>query len=315
MKKNYLLLLTLSFIVAATFAQPRIVGEPEKIVFSKEVSYMNAVWSPDGQQIAFSGDKYNGIWVVDAAGKKLTKVTSDAGAGFGFSWSEDSKFILARSVFTEGFRRYHNVKLYDVRSGNERVILNKSRQLKGLPVFSNDDGSVAMMLGRKMEKIATGIPVLKSSGDNQKEAVLFSGALMPVKASFASPREVKFPEFEGRYVFNSAISPAGDKVVFQVNGLGLHVADVNGQNLKQIGQGEQATWTPDGKYVVVTKVEDDGALITSGMLYAVDVQTGEYSPLLNRPGMVALNPDISADGKNLLFENALDGAIYKVRLK
>ncbi len=315
MKKKYLLFLTLSFLISTTFAQPRISGEPEKIIFSDEISYMNAVWSPNGEHIAFSGDKHNGIWVVDATGKKITKITSDAGAGFGFSWSEDSKFILARSVFSEGFRRYHNVKLYDVSSGKERVILNKSRQLKGLPVFSNGDGNVAMMLGRKLEKVPTDIPTLKSSGDSQKEAVMFGGALMPVKVSSISPRKVEFPDFKGRYVFNSAISPDGTKVVFQVSGLGLHVADVNGQNLKQIGQGEQATWTPDGKYVVVTKVEDDGAIVTAGKLYTVDVQTGQYSPLLDKVGVVAMNPDISGDGKNLLFENTLDGAIYKVRLK
>ncbi|SMO41709.1 WD40-like Beta Propeller Repeat [Saccharicrinis carchari] len=315
MKKNYLLLLTLSFIVSAAFGQPRIVDEPVKILFSDEVSYMNAVWSPDGQMIAFSGDKHNGIWVVDADGKNLTKLTSDPGAGFGFSWSLDSKFILARSVFSQGFRKYHNVKLYDVRVGTEHLILEKSRNLKGLPVFSNGDGLVAMMLGKNMEKKSSGIPALKNTGTPQKEAILFSGALMPVLASSKVPVEVKFPEFKGRYVFNSAISPAGNKVVFQVSGLGLYVADVSGQNLKKLGKGEQASWTPDGIYIVVTMVDDDGSRITSGKLYTVNVQTGEYMPLLDKEDMVAMNPDISSDGKYLLFENSLDGAIYKARLK
>lgn len=315
MKKNYILLLSLSFVFHVAFAQPRVVSGPEKIISPSENTYMNAVWSPDGTQIAFSSDKHSGIWVSDAHGKNIKQVTSDDGAGFGFSWSEDGRSILARSVFTENFRRYHNVKLYDVNSGDTQVILSKSRQLKGLPVFSEGDGIVAMILENKISKVASGKSSLKKAGESQKEALIFGGVLLSVESPLKSTKEVVFPEFKGRYIFNSVTSPLGDKVVFQVNGLGLYVADVDGKNLKQIGFGEQATWMPDGKYVIVTNVGDDGKVVTSGTLSAVNVETGEYFSLLNEKGMVALKPNVSKNGKSLLFENSKDGAIYKVILK
>ena len=59
---------------------------------------MNAEWAADGNAFAFSAEKYNGIWISDAGGDSIRKLTSDRSAGFGFSWSPGGRTLLARPV-------------------------------------------------------------------------------------------------------------------------------------------------------------------------------------------------------------------------
>ena len=315
MRKIYFLPLLLSLFIHVALAQPRLQGEPERIIALSDMTVLNPMWSPDGEWIAFSADRHDGIWVSRFDGSNIRQITADTGSGFGFSWSEDATKILSRSAVMTNFRKFHNVKVYDVKTGDARTILEQSRQLKGLPVWSNGDEQVVMILGKDVKKVDSGIQSLKKSGGTEKTAVPFSGTLVQTTLGEPTTPMVDFPEFQGRFVFNSIASPQGDKVVFQVSGLGLFVAGIDGQGLKQIGHGEQASWMPDGRFVVVSLVKDDGKVVRSGELFAVDVVTGSYYPLLSRADIVALNPDISRDGKKMLFENSLDGSIQIVHFQ
>ena len=306
------LLLGLLLFNVTLFAQPKAKGHPEKLIADPNDYFMKAQWSPDGSQIAFSGDKYNSIWVSDAKGKKAKKVSGDLNSGFGFSWSADGQTLLARSAQIENKHRYHSVKLYDVDNGQQKVLQGPTAGLKQLPVWVDGDSQVAMVVDKTVKTVSSGKATLKSASQNQKKALLFNGAL--VASNARGEQEVSFSEFNGRHIFNQKTSPSGKKVIFQVNGLGLYVANSDGSGLKHLGRGEQASWMPDERYVVVTLVEDDGQVITQGNLYAVDVETGSYAPVLASQETIALNPSVSPDGSRLLFDNPRDGAIYLLKL-
>lgn len=315
--KKIVLLLLFAAVSSGNFiiAQPGVKGDVSPIVSAPEGKiYMNAKWSPDGNSIAFSGEKFNGIWVCDANGHNVRKVTSDANSGFGFQWSGDGRTILSRPVVVENNLRYHQVKLYDVNTGNDTVLLDKTRSLEGLPVWTDGFQKVAMKIDDTIKNTDTGKPYLKSSSSNVEKTVNFGGA--PVSASQEESIDVvSFPRFEGRYVFNRRVSPDGNKIVFEVSGLGLYVSNVDGTNLKHLGYGEHASWLPDNRYVVITMVEDDGYSITGGNLFAVDVETGEYYPLLTDDNKIALKPSVSPDGTKVLFDNPGDGAIYLMEIE
>jgi Tol biopolymer transport system component len=116
---------------------------------------------------------------------------------------------------------------------------------------------------------------------------------------------------KGYFVFNPVLSPQGDKIVFQTNnGKGLYICNADGSQLRNLGPGERASWTPDGKYVVVMITEDDGETITKGELVCLNVTDGKRTVLLSSDKYVALSPAVSPDGKKLAFEEYATGAVY-----
>jgi Tol biopolymer transport system component len=275
---------------------------------------MNATWSPLGDAFAFTSVKYNGIWTCDATGGNIQKITSDQNAGFGYRWSSDGHKILARPVLTEQNKRYHQVKLYDVPTGDEKVLLSKTRSMKGLPVWIEEERKVAITINGEIKRVETGMQSLKGERLKHGKAVKFGEMVISVSSEMEA-EEVSFSQFEGRYIFNRRVSPNGRKIVFEVNGLGLFVSHVNGTDLKHLGFGEHASWMPDNRYVIVTIVEDDGYNITSGNLFSVDTVTGEYHPLYHGDAVVALKPSVAPDGKKILFDNLIDGSIYLLNIE
>jgi Tol biopolymer transport system component len=294
-----------------SLSQPQATKKPEKFIEQKNRFLMNAVWSPDGEKIAFTADKYNGIWVSNARGKQIQQLTTDENAGFGFSWSPDGTTILARPVVMENNVFYHQVKTYDTQSGESREIIGSTRKISGLPVWNDNGAEIAVLSDNKTVSFKSGKPALKSA--KKTKTLDFGGAL--ISAENPAKPTVKFPQFEGRHVFNAVVSPDGKKVVFQVNGLGLFVANTDGSNLRNLGFAEQASWMPDGKFIIATTVKDDGKIITSGKLSSINIETGESTPLISNQEVIALRPSVSPNGKKVVFDNPLDGSIYILEIK
>jgi len=120
-------------------------------------------------------------------------------------------------------------------------------------------------------------------------------------------------QFKDHLIFNPVLSPKEDKIVFQVDrGKGTFICNADGSNIRSLGKrAERATWTPDGKYIIVMYVEDDGHFgITKGELHSINVATGERKVLFASDKYVALDPALSPDGKTLAFENYIDGTVY-----
>jgi Tol biopolymer transport system component len=309
-----LLLPALFFMMQSSlFAQPQAAGEPSVLISSPMHNFMNAVWSPDGQTIAFSTDNFNGIWLADADGSNLRQLTDDGAVGFGFSWSPDGSFILGRPAVYENRRRYHQVKIYDVNTKQQEVLLDNTRDLYGLPAWSPDGSQVAMVLDGKIE-FRTSEKLEKNSSETSGSVIYaINGKLFNINQVTRS--DVEITAFEGRTIFNVSISPNRSKVAFQVQGKGLYVLNTDGSQLKHLGQGEHASWLPGSDYIVVTMVEDDGHYITGGELYAVNVITGEYHHLTGHTQAVALKPAVSPCGHWVAFENPNDGNIYVMELR
>ncbi|WP_439182571.1 TolB family protein [Carboxylicivirga taeanensis] len=309
MKHPMLLISLLVFCTCEMLAQPALKRGPVKLIEAHEKHYMNAEWSPDGTKVAFTSEKHVGIYVCDPNGKNLKQLSEDDNAGFSFSWSSDGRSILSRpTVITDG-NRYKEIVMYDVVDGVKEVLVEKSQSIISLPVWAEGGSAVAYSTLNGLEKVETGKVALKGQ-ETQPVSLLKSSVV-------AAPKDIVLhqPEFENRYVFNVVQSPNRAKVVFQVNGLGLYVINADGTELKHLGYGEQASWTPDSRYVLVTLVKDDGVTLTEGSISAIDVETGVTYPLLNDQQIIALNPAVSPDGTKVLIDNAKDGSIYQFELK
>jgi len=312
-KPFWFLLLPLLVFAEASFAQPQPAGSAEVLISVPGQTVMAAEWSPDGKTVAFSSDNYNGIWLADADGSNVRILTTDQGVGFGFSWSPDGAFILGRSAVTENRRRLQEIKIYDVRNASYEILVEKTRGINSLPVWSPTGREVVFVRGAQPETVTSNR--LKRTGRIAPRPALYSHLDKIFLFDEATKSSKEIAGFEGRILFNLSPSPEGNKISFQVQGLGLYVMDVNGENLVSLGRGEKAAWLPGEKWVVVSVSDDDGYNITGAELYAVDVKTAESFPLTENVPQTALKPNVSPDGKYVLFDNPNDGKIYRLELK
>lgn len=296
-----MLMLTSSVVMTAQF---KVKKKPVRLISSNKHVCMNAEWAPDGQTIAFTAEKNKGIYLCDKKGKNIRMLTNDENAGFGFSWSGQGNKILVRSLCRTNGQHLNEVALYDVKSHDKKVLVEASRNVKSLPQFIDGDASVVLVQNDQLVRLATGLTSLKS-GAKQEAAVVNSAVMKGKVESFA-----KMSQFEGRYIFNQSYSPNGKKVAFQVNGLGLYVSNLDGSGLTHLGYGEQASWLPDNKHVLVVEVKDNGSTITEGIIKVVNVSSAVAQVLLADSEIVALNPSVSSDGTRVLIDNVADGAIY-----
>ncbi|MCK5787499.1 MAG: PD40 domain-containing protein [Chlamydiia bacterium] len=304
-KVNFLLVVGMFLCVNQGYSQFKIVKEPTKIISSDEMIYMNANWSPDGEKIAFTSEKNRGLWVSDGEGENARMITSDISAGFSYKWSSDSKTILARPVIVDNNKRYSQIATYSVNENKKTILIDKTRNIKSLPVWIDGDTRVAVLTKDGVEKISSGKTLSKKNATIDKTELLGRNIVKTDKSI-----SINNDKFEGRYIFNLVQSPNGSKVVFQVNGLGLFVSNADGSELKNLGYCEQASWMPDNKNIVVTNVQDDGEVVTAGEIEVVNVITGKKTLLLSDKKYIALNPSVSPDGKKILFDNTNDGSIY-----
>jgi Tol biopolymer transport system component len=211
--------------------------------------------------------------------------------------------------------------------GEPRVIAKMNEPLR-TPVWSPDGTKLSLTSLKN-----NGLWEVSSNGTNFRQVSAEAGAgkrLRALSVKNANPLLQKMVDdpanaasqtealksLSGYLIFNPALSPKGDQIVFQVsNGKGLYICNADGSDLRSLGKGERAAWTPDGKYIVVMITEDNGEVVTKGELISINVTTGARNTLLSSDKYIALSPAISPDGKKLAFEEYAEGAIYVMDIK
>jgi Tol biopolymer transport system component len=226
--------------------------------------------------------------------------------------------VIASLLLCFGFGLYAQPKA----AGEPRVIARTNEPLQ-TPVWSSDGTKLSFTSLKN-----NGLWEVSSNGTNLRQVSDEAGAGNQLRALSADNTPPLFKKMvdnpaqatcqiealeslKDYLIFNPAVSPAGDRIVFQVsNGQGLYICNADGSGLRSLGKGERATWTPDGRYIVVMQIEDDGEVVTKGELISIHVASGARSTLLSSDKYIALSPAISPDGKKLAFEEYASGAIY-----
>ncbi|MEE4178149.1 MAG: hypothetical protein V2I46_11640 [Bacteroides sp.] len=295
-------------------AQPAPDGLPSQLIPSESGPWLHPVWSPDGQSLAFTSGKYLGVWVASADGSNVRQISDADGAGFGFSWSADSRTILMRPSEFRELRRFQSVELINVETGEVKVLVEPSRGIKSLPQWAHRDRHVAVILNSELQLLESGKAPLGHPVEGPENPVVYPVDGKILRSIAGKNEPVVLADFGEKTILNIRFSNDGNRLAFQVATQGLYVMNLDGSGLKHLGSGERPSWAPGGKYLVVMKTTDDGHMVTSGDLYAIDIESGAEYNLTPHTEIMALSPSVSPDGKRIAFENPEDGGIYVLEL-
>jgi Tol biopolymer transport system component len=294
MKQLIILILILS---AAVFAQQSRI----KIAGGNGESFFAPQYSPDGTKIAFTSDNYKGIWIYNYSDKSIIQLTDETASGFGFTWSQDSRYILSRVAEYEQMRRFNAVKIFDVATKESQNLSGYRLNMPVLPQWSSGDSKVVTYTKQK-EEYSTGR--LAKAGAHSRSALPLGSKII-----LGDSQKILEP-FKDAELLNLSLSPDGNKIVFEVMGGNMFVINYDGSGLTDIGKGNRPKWSPDSKSLVYMLTKDDGHVITESEILIVNSDGSGRKQLTNTSDLVEMNPSFSPDGKIIAFDEINEGAIY-----
>jgi Tol biopolymer transport system component len=278
MKRKLIIAAAVVLSCSSLMAQPKGWSEPQLLIKSSQ-SLMAPVWSPDGSQLAVTGDNFIGIWVANADGTGLRQVSEAPGAGYQMHWASNQE-ILSTPYFFNNKKRMTRIESIDINTGKTQEVAPAIRDFKRSAVTG-----------------ATSVYQLML--DEPKEA---------------ASKIAGFGDYAGKWIINPALSPDGTKIAFQIVTKGLFVCNSDGTGLKSLGKGSHASWLPDNRHLMMTRIADDGHRFTSSDIYCVNIDNGSDFNITASSETIPVTIAVSPDGSRIAFDNDTDGAIYIINL-
>lgn len=278
MKRKLIITAALALTCGSMMAQPKSWSEPQLLI-KAEQSLMAPVWSPDGSQIAVTGDNFVGIWIAKADGTGLKKVSEATGAGYLMRWASNQE-IVSTPYTVENQRRMTRIERVNAFTGKVQEVAPATRNLKRSSIVEATNAYQIMI-------------------DEPKDATSKIAGLS---------------DYAGKWVINPAISPDGTKIAFQIVTKGLFVCNADGSELRELGMGSHATWLPDSHNLMMTRIADNGHRFVSSDIYCVNIDSGNAFAITENSNTIPVTIAVSPDGTKLAFDNDTDGAIYIINL-
>jgi len=301
--KNIFLLASV-LICQIAFSQGIKVLSNEEVSILNSDGYFNPVLSPTGDFMLVTSADLQGLQKYDFATKKLTPITSGASAGFDAQITSDGSAVVYRTTEYKDRLRYASLKSLNLKTGEETVLIEQTRNLEGVvvkdgTVFAVDNGAL------KSQKVAG-----KSLAATPPVSSIKNSQLYVTKGN--STRLVCPLGEDKGYLWNS-VSPDGTKLLFYVIEHGkAYVSNIDGSNPVSLGTLRAAKWM--GNDWVVGMVDyDDGHVITSSKIVAATAN-GKVRTDLTDSSVIATYPTPAADASKILY-NTGDGKVYLMNIE
>lgn len=290
-----------------------------RVTSDKAVRFENPVWSPDGQQIAFNNEGFNGLYLLNPQTKAIKKISSESGIGYMMQWSADSKEILVRDTrwvsTANGVTRTHAAFSINTLNGQKVRLSDDAGDLKPAAWRYDASGRKTIVCNAKVRTASLAkVPVKNLS--------------VKTAAAPAPNCGISFVEdFDNLYVvdqqgnkrvlyagpaFNAQLSPNGKKVVFNAMD-DIYVINLDGTGKHKLGTGFRPQWVGDSQ-IVYERTADNGHNYTAGDLYILTIGGAEKA-LTSTKDRIEMFPAISPDGSKIAFVSNTDGQLYIADLK
>ncbi|MFC2474797.1 MAG: hypothetical protein ACFNT8_02920 [Prevotella sp.] len=301
--KHLLLTMALCLPIAVS-AQVLSVKSVEKVPIPVDADNAVAAISPGGDYILLTTSTHRGLKKFDLATGETTTLTEAEGAGYGTTVTADGKTIVYRETsFTPQHLKMTALKSISTVTGAKRELAPAQRMLQGYRL----DGNAAAVISKgKMRvrslngaKIVATPPTLSLTQNHQMQLTRNG------KTTLLAPNGKNV-----RYIWPS-LSPDGTKVLYYVSGVGCFVCDLNGNNVKPMGQLRAAKWY-DNTTIVGMNDQDNGEYVTSSSIIAKTLSGAEQK--LTSDEIIAQYPQVSPSSRKIAFETPA-GEAYIINLQ
>ncbi|MFO7573966.1 MAG: hypothetical protein R6W67_02260 [Bacteroidales bacterium] len=272
---------------------------------SKRGEYQPVGVSPDGKVILATSPGYMGLSAIDRATGEITILSDDIGAGYEPRFSEKGDKIYFRSDTYSQHRKFSALYEYDLGNG-KRVVIDSA--LRGLrpPVIIN--GTLIWSAESGEKKLAIDAEISK---DEKNSIYLTLENLRPVIHQNGTSRVI-IPNGPGNYIWAS-LSPDRTKIVYNFNGRGTWVCDLQGQIIAEAGRVNAPRWL-DNETIVGMDDRDDGYRVTTSDIIAFFPETGKKVNLTAGSERIEMYPVPFPDGRRIVFQSN-GGELHVIHIK
>jgi Tol biopolymer transport system component len=285
--------------------QEIVVLRRDTLSHGKEREYQPVAVSPDGKIILATSPGYAGLSAIDPITGEITVISSEAGAGYEPRFSEKGDKVFFRSDEYTGERKYSTLYEYDVVTTKRVVIDSAIRGLitpvitGGTLIWSSDDRERKLAIDEEPGKL------------EDKAIYLTLENLRPVIHRNGTSRVI-LPNGEGNYIWAS-LSPDKSKMVYNFNGRGTRVCDLDGNIIADAGRVHAPRWL-NNETIVGMDDRDDGYRVTSSDIILFFPATGRKINLTSDSERIEMYPIPFPDGKRIVFQSN-GGELHIIHLK
>jgi Tol biopolymer transport system component len=268
--------------------------------------------SPDGQRVAFTGLRYQGIRVAPAAGGEAITLTDEPAAGLRFAWSPDSSRIayVTREPDSSSFLR-----VIPSAGGATRTIHHASAQAP-YPLARFEGDSLLFLDGDRLradgrDQALTGaLPSPRLFARTGSGELLVGGdrGIFVTDATGAKPRAL----FEGKAFFDFVASPDGATVLareLRDGGGNLWSLDRPSGRVSLLAGFDRGCVLPSG-LVVAERIEGDGLRLTRGEVWLMRPDGSGAVKLEGAPGAIHHRVDCAAGADRIAMGEDATDAIF-----
>ena len=278
MMRKLLFALALGFSVSA-MGQVLNVTSIEKVNLPEQAAV--AAISPQGDYLLLTSATNQGLTKLDLTSGQTQTLSTAPSAGHNVKISPDGQTVLYReTTFNKKHLRFSSLKSVNLATGAKQELVKPTRDLQGYAVDATSAGAVNK---GKFSKKAIGsakaqnLPVL--SIDRGKLMLTING-----KTRNLSPNGNQFS-----YMWAS-LSPDGSKVLYYQAAHGTYVCDLDGSNVRKVGQMRAPVWYDDNTVVGMMDL-DDGEFIYASTIVAATLDGTTQT--LTGDDVVAMYPHAS----------------------
>jgi len=259
-----------------------------------------AAISPQGDYLLLTSATNQGLIKYDLTTNESRVLSTASSAGHNVKISPDGQTVVYReSTFNNKHLRQSSLKSVNLTTGATQELVKPTRDLQG---YSVDATSAAAVNKGKYSSKAIGaakaqkVPVL--SIDKGQLMITING-----KTRQLSPNGTQFS-----YMWPS-LSPDGTKVLFYQAAHGAYVCDLDGSNVRKVGQMRAPVWY-DNNTIVGMMDKDDGEFIYASTIVAATLDGA--TQVLTDDATIAMYPHASA-GKIAFSTPAGEAYIINVK--
>ena len=260
-------------------------------------NYAAPVWCPDTSRNMLAFVSPGGTYILASQDSK-PRLLSPTRADFGFLFTNDCQSLVFESSSSES-----------------------GWTIKAIAIATGHVTTLALATESAPQDLGNGMLGYLANGEMSTTRVAMDGPLTHA-VPYAYQRDDNIFAVSGRTTsqitnndgkyFLPRVSPDGSRLLYQEISRGLFIYDFSSGRVSALGRGDDASWSPDSRFVVFERTKDDGHAILSSSLYVADLE-GHVGQLTNEPDRLDMRPTWSPDGRYLAFD--ANGAIYLASIR